>query len=266
MARCRVMRRWTRGLGRAFTPSPVAWRGAALGLYALWTFMVLWAFGISVLPHFSVENALGEVALYGYLALAGAGLWLIVSLVDRLEPPYRSVLFLVLPTVGLFAALIWEQGAPPVLLVLLGGISLLFGAAASLFARRAFMTGSTAWLLTGVAVCGLGIHALLAPVGQLNPALAGFHLQGRTLALPNPGERGAYSVMAFSYGSQPGNILPIPTCLISRSTIAFTRDTENNLRFLRRTASAASRRILSSSPMDRWRCYRHGWLNPGPRN
>jgi hypothetical protein len=201
MPNCGVTRRlWTLLLS-AVRPSPIAWTGATLGLYALWAFMILWAFWINVLPHFSAENAIGDVALYGYLALAGGGLWLVFSLANRLKPPYRSVFFLVLPTVGLFAALIWEQGAPLVLLVLLGGISLLFGAAASLLTKPAFMTGSTAWLLTGVAICGLGLHALLAPVGQLNPGLAGFHLQDRTLELPNPGKRGPYSVTSFSYGS-----------------------------------------------------------------
>src|SRR5690348_4441034 len=188
MPNCRVtLRLWTL-LTSAVRPSPIAWSGAALGLYALWAFMILWAFWVNVLPHFSVENAVGDVALYGYLALAGGGLSLVFSLANRLKPPYRSVFFLVLPTVGLFAALIWEQGAPLVLLVLLVGISLLSGAAASLLAKRALMTGSTAWLLTGVAVCGFGLHALLAPAGQLNPGLAAFHLRGRTLELANPGE------------------------------------------------------------------------------
>ena len=201
MPNFRVIRRvWTL-LGSAFNPSPVAWTGAALGLYTLWAFMILWAFWINVLPHLSIENAVGDLALYGYLALAGGGLWLVFSLANRLKPPYRLGIFLVSPTVGLFAALIWERGAPLAMLWLLGGVSLLFGGAASLVARRALMSGSTVWLLAGAAVCGLGLRAVLAPVGNINPGLGAFHLQGRTLELPNPGERGPYTVTSFSYGS-----------------------------------------------------------------
>jgi len=47
-----------------------------------------------------------------------------------------------------------------------------------------------AWLLVSMAVLGAGLYALLAPAANLNPALSGFHLRGRTLALPNPGDRG----------------------------------------------------------------------------
>lgn len=89
------------------------------------------AFFAEVVPRFQTVDLLGLTALYGYLAIVGLLLLGLVLLTASLRPPYRLPFFLVLPTALLFAALTFEQGAPLVLLVLLGGLSLLFGAGTS---------------------------------------------------------------------------------------------------------------------------------------
>jgi hypothetical protein len=196
--KCRSIRAAIR---RGFTPSQAAWFGAAIALYGLWAFMVLWAAWNDVLPRFNIGNILGLISLYGGLSLVGALFLLIVSLASRLKPPYRLAFFLILPTMALFMVLTWVQGAAIGLFVLLGGVSLFFGAAASLLAKHNWRTGSTVWLLCGTAILILGLYALLAPTGDLNPTLVGYHLQGHTLALPDPGQRGSYQVATFTYGS-----------------------------------------------------------------
>ncbi len=138
---------------RACTPSPTAWRGAAWALYGL----------------------------YGYLVIAGLFLLGLMLLTACLRPPYRLPFFLVLPTALLFAALTFEQGAPLVLLVVLGGASLLFGAGTSVLSKRTLRSGSTIWLLIGAGVLGIGAYEWFAPVSDLNPALDAFHLREYTI-------------------------------------------------------------------------------------
>jgi hypothetical protein len=108
---------------------------------------------------------------------------------------------LVLPTVSFFMALAWGTGAWIGLLVLLGGLSIFFGALASLLTTGAWRTGTVIWLIAGTATLAAGLHGLLAPTGDLNPALAGYHLRGHTLTLPDPGAPGPYPVESFTYGS-----------------------------------------------------------------
>jgi hypothetical protein len=186
---------------RGFQPSAAAWRGGAWALYALWGFMILWALGGTLFPVFNPAGSLGVLGLYGYLALSGIGLMAIVGLLGRLPPPYRLPFYLVLPTAGLFAVLTWERGAPIALTVLIGGLSLVCGALTAVLARRTLRSGSTAWLLVGVAVLALGLSRVVSSPAELNPALVGFHRQNDTLALPNPGARGPYAVVHFTYGS-----------------------------------------------------------------
>jgi dienelactone hydrolase len=181
-------------------PSRAAWRGAAVALYALWAFMVLWALR-DLLAHFSWGNFLGLIAFYAYLGLFGALLLAVVWWGGWLQPPYRFAFFLVLPVAGLFMALTWGAGAALALLVLLGGMSTFFGALASLLAARAWRAGTVTWLLIGAGMLALGLHAFVAQAEDPNPALAAYHLRGHTLALPDPGQPGPHPVESFTYGS-----------------------------------------------------------------
>lgn len=163
--------------------------------------MVLWAFFAEVVPDFQSGDLVGLVALYGYLAAFGMLLLGFVLLAARLRPPYRLPFFLVLPTALLFAALTFEQSAPLVLLVSLGGLSLLFGASTSVLSRRTLRSGSTIWLVVGAGALGIGAYEWFAPPQDLNPALETFHLHGHTIELPDPGTPGPYRVETFTYGS-----------------------------------------------------------------
>jgi hypothetical protein len=186
---------------RGFRPSAAAWRGAAWALYALWAFMILWALGGTLLPAFKPAASLGVLGLYGYLALGGVCLMAIVSLLGKLPAPYRLPFYLVLPGAALFAALTWQRGAPLVLVVLIGGSSVLAGALKALLSRRTLLSGSSAWLLVGAAVLAVGLLSMFSTPGELNPALVDFHRQDATLALPDPGAPGPYAVVHFTYGS-----------------------------------------------------------------
>jgi dienelactone hydrolase len=194
-------------LRRGLTPSPAAWMGGAVALHALLAFMWLWALA-DLAPRFGWEGLAGVAALYAYLALLGALLWLLVRLAAALHPPYQLAFFLVLPVVALFAGITWQWGAGIVLVVLLGGLSLFSGSLASFIAEPAWRAGTVIWLLLGAALLGLGVHAMLTPGADLNPALAGYHLKaprGRTLDLPDPGKPGPSAITSFTYG--PGTSL-----------------------------------------------------------
>ncbi len=195
------LRSGSAALHRAFTPSQAAWTGATVALYGLWAFLVVWGAWKEVLPHLNLGNVLGLIGLYGGLALVGALGLLLFALANCLKRPFRTALFLVLPTAALFLILTWLQGSLIALPVLLGGLSLFFGAAASLMRRPASRTASIVWLLVGAAILALGLHALLARPADLNPALAHYHLQGQTLPLPDPGQRGPNAVIVFTYGT-----------------------------------------------------------------
>jgi hypothetical protein len=183
----------------AFTPTRTAWLAAAVTLYALLGLMVLWAV-VDIFHRFSWGGLAGTLVFYGYLCLLGVALLLLVRLGGWLKPPYRLAFFLALPVSAFFMVITWGTGAGLALLVLLGGLSTFAGSLASLLKARTWLPGSMAWLAIGAALLALGVGALLAPGADLNPALAGYHMTGRTLDLPDPGRPGPYAATSFTYG------------------------------------------------------------------
>jgi predicted dienelactone hydrolase len=163
--------------------------------------MILWALAGTFFPTFNPAGSLGILGLYGYLALSGVCLMALVGLLGRLQPPYRLAFYLVLPTAAFIAVLTWQRGAPVALAVLIGALSIFGGALTAVVSRRTLLSGSTAWLLFGTALMGLGLLTVFSSPRELNPALVGFHWQNDTLALSDPGAPGPYAVLHFSYGS-----------------------------------------------------------------
>jgi len=192
-------------LGRVFTPSAAAWSAAAWALFVLWGLLaVSFLFSAGVAP-LSWEMALGVAGIYGVMALASGALLLLVWLLALLKPRYRVALLLSLPPMLLVGLITWgPKGgfiAAPAALI---GLSLLFGTAAALARRgapRARRSGAAVFLALGVAMLGLLAYGLLSAPADPNPALAGYHLRGATLALADPGKPGPYPVRTFSYGS-----------------------------------------------------------------
>ena len=202
---------WTRlkaGFGwlrRVFSPSTAAWSAAAYALLVLWALLGLsFLFSDGPTP-VTWEMGLGLVGIYGALAVISCGLLLLVWLLAALRLLYRFALLLALLPMLLVGMLVWgPQGALVAAPVMLIGVSLVFGAGAALARRktpRARRVGAAVFFALGIGVLGLFAYALLKPASDPNPALAGYHLRGQTLDLPDPARPGPFEVETFTYGS-----------------------------------------------------------------
>lgn len=186
----------------ALTPSVAAWSGAANALIAFWAFLLLAVIVGQVIPDFSVEKLIGLAGIFVVLGLITAGALLVVWAGARLSPRFRFAFLLCLPPAVLFAAPAWQELGLAVAPLILLGVSVLFGAGAALLARP--QTGriiSLVYLAIGIVLLAVAAFGYLRMPADPNPALAGYHLKGRTLALPDPGKPGPYKVDTFTYGS-----------------------------------------------------------------
>jgi len=192
-------------LGRVFTPSATAWSAAALALFILWGLLALSFLFSDGSDRLTWEMALGVVGIYGVMALASGVLLLLVWLLALLKPRYRVALLLSLPPMLLLGLFTWgAMGGSIAALLTLIGLSLLFGSGAALTQRkapRARRIGAVVFLAVGVGMLGLLAYGLVKAPADPNPALAGYHLRGATLALADPAKPGPYLVRTFTYGS-----------------------------------------------------------------
>jgi hypothetical protein len=195
-ARLRAAQAWAKA---ALTPSPAAWSAATIALFGFWVVIVIWIAIDSVLAHFSVEKLGGFVVAFALFALISGGVLLVLWLIRLLAPRYRAALLLAVMPLLLFLLAAWGRGALIAVPVLLIGISLFFGAGASLLRQRHAVTA--VYFGIGTALLGFSLYALIAPQREQNPAFAQYHLKGTTLALPDPGKPGPYAVDSFTYGS-----------------------------------------------------------------
>jgi len=188
---------WTR---HAITPSDVAWTAAARALFVLWLAVLVWLAVTGVLPQFSVEKVAGFISTFAALGLISGGVLLVLWLLRLLAPRYRGALFVALPPIALMMLGAWGTGMFAGAAILLIGLSLFFGAGASLLRARSGIT--LAYFVLGVLLIGGAIYALMiAPPADQNPALAHYRLKGTTLAMPDPSKPGLYAVETFTYGS-----------------------------------------------------------------
>jgi dienelactone hydrolase len=184
---------------KALTPTAVAWSAAANALLLFLAAFIVWTAFDDVIPYFSVEKLLGLVVLYTAFAAVAFALLLIFWLPSLLKPRFRFALFLLLPPLALFSAIAWAQGAAIAVPLVLVGVSFFVGSLAALRVR--VRAGSIVFFLLGAGVLALIAYGLFAPQPDLNPALAHYYLNGRTLALPDPAKPGPYRVTSFTYGS-----------------------------------------------------------------
>jgi hypothetical protein len=192
-----------RGLHRAFAPSERAWTAAAWALLVLWGLLLV-SFVFSDGAKFTWESVLGLTVFFGLMALASAALLLTASLLGALKPRYRAALLLCLPPISLVLLLTWGLKGLIVMPVVVIAVSLLLGAGASLIragASRSSRIGAWAFFGVGVVLAGVLVFALLKPSAELNTALSGYHLRGKTLNLGDPSNPGPYEVKVFTYGS-----------------------------------------------------------------
>jgi hypothetical protein len=187
----------------ALTPSGAAWAGAANALFAFWAILVLAFACVEVLPHFSMEKFAGLIGVFAVLALVSAILFVVFWAAGLLKAKYRFALLLCAPVVILYAGLTWAQlGLAIVTPLALLGVSLFFGAGVSFLRTRPRAAPSTiVFLVLGTIVLGAAVYEYAVLPDDPNPALAGYHLTGRTLAMPDPGKPGPYRVQYLTYGS-----------------------------------------------------------------
>ncbi|MFI4975731.1 MAG: alpha/beta hydrolase family protein [Caulobacterales bacterium] len=198
---------------RTLSPSRAAWSAAALALWALWAVLFLWFVFSVVLPHFSVGKVAGLAGLFAALALISAVLLCIVELLAAPTRAFRVALLFAFPPTALLLALLPASGLSGLLIgsaVVLACVSLISGAGVVLLRRRSphGRVAAGVSLFLGLALVGLSAYALIAPAPEPNPALAGYHLKGRTLAMPDPGRPGPYKVTYFTYGSGTDRLRP----------------------------------------------------------
>ncbi|HEY2049110.1 MAG TPA: hypothetical protein VGH03_07190 [Caulobacteraceae bacterium] len=202
-------RLWTRlkslkgGVARALTPSNAAWSAAAFGLYVVWALIFL-SFTVDLIAKFSLEQTVGLAALFVVLAIVSALSYALFWFVSTLKSNYRRALLLSLPPTILVALFTW---GPLGALVIACGVplvlGLIFGSAAALSRRDAPAPAhrrAAVFLMLGLCGAALAIFGFFAPAADPNPTLAHYHLEGRTLPMPDPGLPGPYKVTYFTYG------------------------------------------------------------------
>ena len=199
--------RWTwlkleaQALRRFLSPSREVWSVATWLMLSVWMLLFLAFLFINVVPHFSVEKLIGLVALFVEMAVVSLGLLLVFGLAATLKRRFRIGLLLALPPLLLLLVLTWGvAGALIGAGVILSALVLIVGATGTLL-RRGSRLKPFASLTLGTMLIGLSAYVLLKPIPDPNPALAHYHLVGRSLTMPDPGKPGPYAVTYFTYGS-----------------------------------------------------------------
>ena len=192
-------------LRRFLSPSIEVWSVASWLMLAVWVLLFLSFLFINVVPHFSIEKLVGLVALFAEMLVVSLGLLLVIGLAAILKRRFRIGLLIALPPLLLLLVLTWGvAGALIGAGVALSALILVVGAAATLL-RSGSSSGSRlkpfTFLTLGMMLVALSAYALLRPIPDPNPALANYHLVGRSLSMPDPGKPGPYAVTYFTYGS-----------------------------------------------------------------
>jgi hypothetical protein len=176
---------------------------AAYALLLVWFLLVLSLLLSDGPAVFTSEITLGLIGLVGFMALMSLGLLLIFWLLAALKLKFRAALLLCVPPICLVLLIGWGPKGLIALPVLVIGVSLIFGAGASLMksgVQRFRRIDAWAFLALGFGLVGVLTYGLLKPAANSNLALSGYHLRGHTLDLPDPGKPGAYGVKTFTYG------------------------------------------------------------------
>lgn len=192
-------------LRRFCTPSATAWTAASVALLAFWAFLFLSFFADTIAPAFSWVQVAGLSLMFMALGVTGLLALLLVGLLAHLPLRYRAALLAVGPVCALMLLSIWDKkGLAVGFVLLMAGLSLTAGSAASLLRRRAGRGrayGAITFLGVGVALLLALVVGIWAPLKEPNPALATYRLAGTTLDLPDPGKPGPYPVTYLTYGS-----------------------------------------------------------------
>jgi dienelactone hydrolase len=186
------------------TPTTLAWRGAADGILVVGLFTLSLSFYFSNISHFSWQKLPAFAVLVGSLFLLGLGVLFAVYVIVRLPSRYRLTLALIAPflTLSVFpgAKLTgYIAGASVLLACSLVGAGCRVLAQSGANYRQHPM--AVLAVVSGILILSAGTYAIFSDKDIANPSLQNYVLDGKALALPNPGLAGAYTVAQMTYGS-----------------------------------------------------------------
>ena len=171
----------------------------------LTAFIVLGVTVFGILPHLSIEKFTGFAIGIAVLLIAGViarlAFWLLSLLPSRFRASFVTVtpliLFSVMHGIGLQRAAILVGILFLVTTLLGGSLAVLWSRGFELRAHRAavFCFG------LGVTIVGVAAIFLFRQGEPPNSTLEGFHLEDRTLDLPDPSAAGPHEVLKLTYGS-----------------------------------------------------------------
>lgn len=201
----RHARSWIDRIGYALQPTDAAWKGATRASLIMF-FALAGIFGFfEVLPNFWIGRLLGFGVVIGIVVAVTLAIQITYWLLAIQPLKFRLASLLAVLTGTLYAMALWgppKGFMPPLVLMVL--LSLAFGSIASLRSggKRPFL-GIPALVGLAVGVAGLfgGLWLALQPAEQVNPWLADYVFEDRTLDLPDPGEPGAVPFSMKTYGS-----------------------------------------------------------------
>jgi dienelactone hydrolase len=186
------------------TPSPLAWHGAADGILSVGLIVVGLFFYFSNVASFSFQKLPAFVVWVGFPIVLGLVFLVAAYALMSLPKRYRLRLALIAPilTLSVFPggdATGYVAGAAVLLAFSLIGA----GSGILLQYRFDYVKHPMALLAVVLGVSGLsmGLYSVFSDKDIANPSLQDYVLGDKTLALPNPGLPGSYTVAQMTYGS-----------------------------------------------------------------
>jgi len=186
------------------TPSDVAWRGAAVGVFLFVALLVVAFFSIYFVQDFTWQKLPAFPARIGSVFLLGAAALIALVLIARIPLIYRVAVVVFAPFIFItFAPGDDKQSAIFTAVAVL--IASFLGAALAVFRREGFYPKgqkvTIAVLCLGVLGLVGGGYAVFSEVDDPNPLFENYIAEDLTLDLPNPGLPGTFEVLTSSYGS-----------------------------------------------------------------
>ncbi len=187
---------------RQFTPTDVAWKAATRALWVL-TFALVFVNALySVIETFTLERLMGFGVVLTIPFVIALGYLFALLLVSRLRVSYHFAFLIAIFFAMMTGGAAWGvKGGLAFAAISILSLSFLAGGLASMRCGTRFH-----WVTLLVTFSGfVGIVALafgiLKDGEDLNPTMASFVLEDRTIAASDPGVQGSHSVRTLTYGS-----------------------------------------------------------------
>lgn len=186
------------------TPTSLAWHGAADGILSVGLIVVGLFFYFSNVANFSFQKLPAFVVWLGFLVALGLAVLLAAYGLMSLPKRYRLRLALVAPILTLSVFPGGDSTGYIAGAAVLLSFSLI-GAGSGILVQYGFNYRrhplALAAVVIGVSILTAGLYAVFSDKEIANPSLQDYVLSDKTLALPNPGLPGNYTVAQMTYGS-----------------------------------------------------------------